>query len=161
MLCRCLHDTVSCLHVKRSSYRIIWKDGVLMKQHQAKMTSLSSTDRAHSLKQRTKAYAIAIIQLYGSLPRNVEAQIIGKQLLRSGTSVGANYREGDRARSSAEMPAKFGVCIQELDETAYWLELLIEAGIVPAATLEPLLDETYQLTAILVASCHTLSKRRS
>ena len=160
MLCCCSCDTIFCPCVQRALYKLTWGESVLMKQHEINTTDQRSV-RAFSLKQRTKAYAIAVIQLYGSLPRSVEAQVNGKQLLRSGTSVGANYREGDRARSSAEMLAKFGICIQELDETAYWLELLIEAGVVSAATLETLLDETHQLTAILVASCHTLSKKCS
>jgi four helix bundle protein len=78
--------------------------------------------------------------------------VIGKQLLRSGTSVGANYREGHRARSDAEMLAKFGTCIQELDESAYWMELLAESDIVSASALAPLLDETSQLIAIFTPS---------
>jgi four helix bundle protein len=104
------------------------------------------------LKQRTKAYALRIIRLYNALPRQPDAQVIGKQLLRSGTSVGANYREGQRSRSSAEMAAKFGLCVQELEESAYWMELLIESGILPEASLAELLDETYQLIAILTSS---------
>lgn len=95
-----------------------------------------------SLRQRTKAYALRIIKVYRSLPRTTDAQVLGKQLLRSGTSVGANYREGHRARSDAEMLAKFGTCIQELGESAYWMELLVEAAIVKASALAPLLDET-------------------
>jgi four helix bundle protein len=109
------------------------------------------------LGERTKAYALRIIRLYSALPKTTVAQVIGRQLLRSGTSVGANYREGRRARSSAEMIAKFGVCVQELEESAYWLELLAEAGVVPKSSLEPLLDETDQLLAILTASIKRVS----
>ena len=109
------------------------------------------------LRQRTKAYALRIIKLYGSLPNRTDAQILGKQVLRSGTSVGANYREGYRARSDAEMVAKFGICIQELDESAYWMELLIEAGITNEASLTSLLDETNQLIAIFTSSIRRIS----
>ena len=84
----------------------------------------------------------ALLGCIAHLPSQTVAQVIGKQLLRSGTSVGANYREGYRARSAAEMIAKFGICIRELDETAYWIELLIEAGINSEATHNPLLAET-------------------
>lgn len=83
------------------------------------------------------------------VPKTTEAQVLGKQILRSGTSVGANYREAHRARSGAEFIAKLGICLQELDETAYWLKLLVEAEIVPAHRLTNLQDECNQLLAIL------------
>ena len=108
------------------------------------------------LRSRTKAYALRIIKLYGALPKTTEAQVIGKQLLRSGTSVGANYREGSRGRSNAEMAAKFDLCIQELDETSYWLELLTEAGLVAESLLAPLLDETNQLIAMFTSAVRKL-----
>ena len=112
------------------------------------------------LRERTKAYALEIIRLVGALPSTTVAQTIGKQLLRSGTSVGANYREASRGRSDAELIAKFGICIQELDESAYWLELLSDSGIVSAAKLESLLDETDQLIAIFVSSTKRASKNQ-
>jgi four helix bundle protein len=102
----------------------------------------------YDLKERTKAFALRIIKLYTALPKRTEAQVMGKQVLRSGTSVGANYREAYRARSDAEFIAKMGDCLRELDETTYWLELLVEADIVPAPKLAPLMDETDQLIAI-------------
>jgi four helix bundle protein len=110
------------------------------------------------LRQRTKAYALRIIKLYGALPKTTETQVIGKQLLRSGTSVGANYREGYRARSNAEMALKFDLCIQELDETAYWIELLIEAEIISEAQLAPLLDEKNQLIAMFITAVRKLRR---
>lgn len=113
------------------------------------------------LRQRTKAYALRIIKLYGALPKKLEAQVIGQQLLRSGTSVGANYREGSRGRSNAEMAAKFDICIQELDETAYWLELLVEAGLVAEPLLTPLLEETNQLIAMFVSAVRKLRRKGS
>lgn len=101
------------------------------------------------LRDRTKAFALRIIKLYGTLPQQPVAQVLGKQLLRSGTSVGANFREAHRARSDAEFVAKVGDCLKELDETAYWLELLVEAEIFPAERLAALQDESNQLIAIL------------
>jgi len=103
---------------------------------------------AGDLRGRTKAFALRVIRLYTALPRRVDAQVIGKQVLRSGTSVGANYREAWRARSRAEFVSKLGDCLKELDETAYWLELLGESGIVPADRLDNLHDECNQLIAI-------------
>lgn len=102
----------------------------------------------HDLRERTKALALRIIRMYMTLPSTTEAQILGKQVLRAGTSIGSNYREAYRARSDAEFIAKLGDSLKELDETAYWLELLVEAGIVPANKLSSLMDETNQLIAI-------------
>ncbi|MBC8160886.1 MAG: four helix bundle protein [Roseiflexaceae bacterium] len=111
------------------------------------------------MRARTKAYALQIIALYSSLSKQQEAQILGRQMLRSGTSVGANYREGSRGRSDAEVAAKFNICIQELDETAYWIELLIDAQLAPSAACAPLLDETQQLTAMLTSAVLKLRRR--
>jgi four helix bundle protein len=102
------------------------------------------------LRTRTKQFALRIIRLFGALPKTVEAQVLGKQLLRCGTSVGAHYREGHRARSSAEFISKLEGGLQELDETSYWLELLVESGIMPETQLAALIEEANQLTAILV-----------
>ncbi len=102
------------------------------------------------LKERTRDFALRIIRLYRALPRRAEAQVIGRQILRSGTSVGANYREGLRARSKDEYAAKLSVALMELEETLYWLELLEQAEVLPAARLAPLKGETSELTAILV-----------
>jgi four helix bundle protein len=108
------------------------------------------------LAPRTKTFARRIIRLYVALPKSdVVAQVLGKQLLRSGTSVGANYRKARRGRSKAEFIAKIGDCLKEADETLYWLELLAEEKILPAKKLEPLLKETDELVAILT----TISKR--
>ena len=104
----------------------------------------------NDLKDRTKQFALRIIRLFGSLPKTTEAQVLGKQVLRSGTSVGANYREAHRGRSKAEFIAKCGDSLKELEESAYWLELLVDAEIVPAEKLAPLRDECDQLTAIFV-----------
>ena len=102
------------------------------------------------LRVRTKEFALRIIRMFGALPKTTEAQILGKQVLRSGTSVGANYREAYRSRSKAEFIAKAGDCLREIEETAYWLELLVEGGIVPVEKLAPLRKETDELIAIFV-----------
>jgi len=102
------------------------------------------------LRERTKQLALRIIRLYVALPKTTEAQVIGKQVLRSGTSVGAHYREAQRAKSNADFINKMENGLQELDETAYWLELLEEAGIVSARRLKPLRDETNEFIAIFV-----------
>src|ERR1700761_7406675 len=85
---------------------------------------------APELVARTREFALRVIRMFSALPKTTEAQVLGKQVLRSGTSVGANYREAQRARSKAEFIAKIGDCLKELDETLYWLELLIEENFV-------------------------------
>jgi four helix bundle protein len=102
------------------------------------------------LRDRTKAFALRIVRMFSVLPKTTEAQVLGKQLLRSGTSVGANYREAFRARSKAEFAAKCGDSLREIEETAYWLELLVESGIVDSDKLAPLRQECDELTAIFV-----------
>jgi four helix bundle protein len=102
------------------------------------------------LRVRTKLFALRIIRMYSTLPNTNVAQVLGKQLLRSGTSVGAHYREGCRARSTAEFISKLEGGLQELEETAYWLELLVEGEVVPADKLRSLQQETNDLTAIFV-----------
>lgn len=104
--------------------------------------------RGEDLKLRTKSYALRIIHMYAALKREPVAQVLGKQVLRSGTSVGANYREASRARSRAEFVSKVGDCLREIEESEYWLELLVESKCVSAARLANLLDETRQLIAI-------------
>lgn len=101
------------------------------------------------LRERTTLFALRVIRLFASLPKTEEARVLGKQALRSGTSVGANFREAHRSRSKAEFIAKICDCLKELDETSYWLELLTRSGTVPAPQLESLQDETHQLLAIL------------
>ena len=107
------------------------------------------------LKKRSKALSLRIIRFYSSLPSRVDAQILGKQLLRSGTSVGANYREACRARSIAEFIAKMGIGLQELEESAYWLELFVESEIVSSARLSDLQSEVDELIRIFVSSINT------
>jgi four helix bundle protein len=100
------------------------------------------------LKERTKQFALKIIKLVASLPRTREADVIGRQLLKAATSVGANYRESNRSRSKAEFKSKIGIVEQEADESLYWLELLNDSGIAKGALLEELLLEADELVAI-------------
>jgi four helix bundle protein len=102
------------------------------------------------LPARTKQFALNIIRMFSMIPKTTEAQVLGKQLLRSATSVGANYREAFRARSKAEFIAKCGDSLRELEETAYWLELLVDGKIVPPEKLSTLRQECDELTAIFV-----------
>ena len=115
---------------------------------------------ARDLRARTKEFALRIIRLYSSLPKTTETQVLGKQVLRSGTSVGAHYREATRARSPAEFISKIEAGLQELEETVYWLELLVEGGFVDERRLSELLREAEQLTAIFVSSAKTAKKSR-
>lgn len=108
------------------------------------------------LKDRTKQFALRIMRMSEHLPRTAAAQMVGRQVLRSGTSVAANYREARRARSRAEVRAKLGIVEQELDETLLWLELLVESGAVPIAKLEPLMGEADELIRIIVTSIRSL-----
>ena len=112
----------------------------------------------NELKQRTKKFALGIIRLVESLPKNKTAEIIGRQLLRSGTSVGANYRSACRARSTADFIAKMGIVEEEADESIYWMELLIEAGMRPQDKIDPLKGEAGELLAITVSSIKTARK---
>ena len=111
--------------------------------------------QAEELKNRTKSFAIRVIKLFRSLPRTEEARVIGRQMLRSATSIAANYRAVCRARSKAEFIAKVGVVVEESDETVLWLELLVDADIVPQSRMPKLLQEANELLAIFAASQYT------
>ena len=113
------------------------------------------SSQPEQLRDRTKAFALRVIRLFRSLPYKPDAQVLGKQLLRCGTSVAANYRAVCRARSKAEFIAKMGVVVEESDEAVLWLELLAESGIVSQGKVGELLTETRALTAIFTASQRT------
>lgn len=102
------------------------------------------------LRERTKKFALSMIRLYSELPKTTEAQVLGRQLLRSGTSVGAQYREAQRAKSDADMISKMEGALQELDESDYWLELLKDSGIINESQYSPLAKEINELIAIFV-----------
>ena len=113
-------------------------------------------DKAQELRDRTKAFALRVVRLFRSLPRSGEAQVMGKQLLRSGTSVAANYRAACRARSRAEFLSKLGVVLEEADENVLWIELLVESGTVKKEKIDQLHNEARQLTAIFTAATGTI-----
>ncbi|MBW1970941.1 MAG: four helix bundle protein [Deltaproteobacteria bacterium] len=115
--------------------------------------------KPEDLRTRTKRFALRVIRLYSALPKITEAQVIGKQLLRSGTSVGAHYREAVRSRSDAEFISKVEGGLQELEESIYWMELLVESGIITIERLTELMKEADELTAILV-TCVKKTKQR-
>ena len=110
---------------------------------------------------RTKSFALRVIKLVGALPRTIEGKTIAGQLMRSGTSVAANYRAACRARSKAEFIAKLGTVEEEADESAFWLELLIEADLMPPERVRPLLLEAGELVAIIASSKKTASRNQS
>jgi len=112
------------------------------------------------LKSRTRTFGLRVIRLVESLPKTRTADVIGRQLLKCGTSVGANYRAACRAKSQADFIAKMGIVEEEADESAYWIEMILEAGIVRKEKLAGLLDEANQLVAIAVSSIRTAKRNR-
>ena len=111
------------------------------------------------LKKRTKQFALRVIRLVEALPRTRTAQVIGNQLLRSATSVAANYRAACRARSQADFVYKLGLVEEEADESLFWLELVVETDLMPATRVQDLIQEADELTAIFVASRKTAKSR--
>lgn len=116
-------------------------------------------DIKNDLREKTTEFALRIVRLYKSLPKTAVAQVLGKQVLESGTSVGAQFRESQRAKSDADFIHKLQSVLQEADETAFWLELLVKAEIVPAKRLEALRKETDEIIAILVTIVTKVNKR--
>ena len=112
------------------------------------------------LRERTKTFALRIVRMYTSLPKTPEAQVLGRQVLKSGTSPGAHYREAYRSRSTAEFISKIEGGLQELEETAYWLELLVDSDIVSAKRMTELLKETNELIAIFASSAKTAKRKK-
>ncbi|HEY8666534.1 MAG TPA: four helix bundle protein [Tepidisphaeraceae bacterium] len=121
---------------------------------------MGNEEAKRDLRARTKQFALRVIKMYVALRRNEIARVLGHQAVRSGTSVGAHYREACRARSVAEFISKLEGGLQELDETSYWLELLVESGQVKKTRLEDLQHEANELTAILASSAITAKKSR-
>ena len=113
---------------------------------------------AEELKQRTKRFGLEVIKLVEALPKGRTSDVIGRQLLRSGTSVGANYHAACRGRSKADFISKAGIVIEEADETFYWMELMQEARLVPEIQIKDLMKEADELVAILTASVKTARK---
>jgi four helix bundle protein len=113
------------------------------------------TARYEALRRRMKDFALRIVRLSGALPKGDEGQVIGKQILKSGTSVGANYRAVCRARSRAEFASKMGIVLEEANETVFWLEVIVEAKLLPAPKVQAILTEAEELTRIFAASFYT------
>jgi four helix bundle protein len=113
------------------------------------------------MKTRTKQFALRIIRLVENLPQARTADVIGKQLVRCGTSVGANYRASCRAKSTADFISKLAIVEEEADESIYWMELLIEANIVKENLLKSLINEANQILSIIVSSIKTLKEKRN
>jgi len=113
------------------------------------------------LETRTKDFAVRIIRLFALLPKTTEAQVVGKQILRSGTSVGAQYREAQHAKSDADFINKIEGSLQELEETTYWLELLDEMDLFDSTKLSPIRQETKELTAIFVTIAKKVKSRKT
>lgn len=112
----------------------------------------------YPLKDRTKALALRIIRLVEALPPGDVGRVLGRQLLRSGTSVGANYRASLRAKSKADMLNKWKIVEEEADDTLYWLELLVESGMMPETKRKPLMNEVDEILAMVIASINTLRR---
>jgi four helix bundle protein len=112
------------------------------------------------LRQRTTAFALRVVRMYSALPKGRLAETLGFQALRSGTSVGGQYREACRGRSDAEVVSKLESVLQELDETSYWLELLVDAGVVKTKRVASLRQEADELMAILVTAVRKIKSRK-
>jgi len=116
--------------------------------------------RNEDLKERTRKFALEIIRLVENLPKNRIADVLGRQILRSGTSIGANYRAACRARSRADFISKMGIVEEEADETLYWLELLLDARLVEQNQIQRLMNEANEIIAIVVTSIKTARRNR-
>ncbi len=114
-----------------------------------------------NLRERTKQFALRIIRLYSALPQRGATLVLGNQILKSGTSVGAHYRESQRAKSNADFTSKVKGALQELDETTYWLELLGDSGIVTRTRLDSLLEEANELISIFVTIVKRVKSKRT
>ena len=122
---------------------------------------MNKLDRAKQLQDRTKTFAVAVIHAFAALPKSDAARIIGRQFLRSGTSVAANYRAASRSRSKAEFIAKLGVVVEEADETLFWLDLLSDSDLVRLEAVETLRCECNELVRIFSSSLATAKANRS
>ena len=115
---------------------------------------------AEELRDRTKKFALRIIKVINALPKTVTGRAIGNQLIRCGTSIGANYRAACRGRSKAEFNSKLHIVLEEADESIFWLELIIEAGLLPKNRIQSILTEANELTAIFAKSYYTAKNNK-
>ena len=130
-----------------------------MANPKSEIQNLKSMDE-ETFKQRTKRFGLSVIRLVEALPRSRTAEVLGKQLLRSGTSVGANYRAACRGKSASDVVAKLSIVEEEADESIYWIELLVEAGVVAPNGADALKKEANELLAMTVVSIKTLRSRK-
>ena len=121
---------------------------------------MTTLDEAKALQNRTKAFAVRIVKAFSRLPKDEAVRVIGRQLLRSGTSLAANYRAACRARSAADFISKISVVAEETDETLFWLELLVEAEFAKNSLVQPLMNECTELLKIFSASLATAKRNR-
>ena len=121
---------------------------------------MTNLEFAKQMQARTKAFAVCVIRMFQRLPKTDEARVLGKQVLRSGTSVAANYRAACRSKSRADFISKLGTTLEEVDETLLWIELLEETGIVPAKRLQAIKAETDELLRMLSTSLGTAKRGR-
>jgi four helix bundle protein len=128
-----------------------------MNEQKGLMTNL---EFAKQMQSRTKSFAVRVIRMFQRLPKTDEARILGKQVLRSGTSVAANYRAACRSKSRADFISKLGTTVEEVDETLLWIELLEESGVVPSKRLEAIKTETGELLRVLSTSLDTAKRGR-
>lgn len=120
---------------------------------------MGSMDEA-AFKARTKQLALRVIRMVATLPKDEAADVMGRQILRSATAVGANYRAACRAKSTADMIAKLSIVEEEADETLYWLELFVESGLISESLLSSLMQETNEIVAMVVSSIKTLRQNQ-
>jgi len=113
-----------------------------------------------AFKARTKQLALRVIRMVATLPKDEAADVMGRQILRSATAVGANYRAACRAKSTADMIAKLSIVEEEADETLYWLELFVESGLISESLLSSLMQETNEIVAMVVSSIKTLRQNQ-
>ena len=121
---------------------------------------MSTLDEANLLQNRTKAFAVRIVKVFARLPKDEAVRVIGRQFLRSGTSLAANYRAACRSRSAADFISKISVVVEETDETLFWFELLVEAELAKKDLAEPLMKECQELLKIFSASLATAKRNR-
>ncbi len=121
---------------------------------------MDKLERAKELQARTKEFALRIIRAFSRLPKSEQARVLGRQFLRSGTSVAANYRAACRARSRADFISKISIVVEEADETLFWLELVVEAGLAPAPRVTSLIAECEELLRIFASSLATAKANR-
>jgi four helix bundle protein len=122
--------------------------------------AVSTLDEAKLLQNRTKAFAVRVVKAFARLPKDEAVRVIGRQFLRSGTSLAANYRAACRARSIADFISKISVVVEETDETLFWFELLVEAELTKKNLVEPLMKECQELLKIFSASLATAKRNR-